>query len=308
MSAILIAAILGAAVLAYAASQSGGNRGASQAGTERLPPELVDRVRQLIALQPANRGEGEALALNLEQLARTMDSMGFPDTAIALRNRAADLRQQVSFPIQPSTIPGGQSTLDAVARTMAEDIPPAPPALAPSPVSSTSPAPSGSPSDLARQVAANLADRGRRYDRALMRRFQRAARLPSTGTYGTATRMALQHYGQSGVPQEYVRTTTVFHPPGEGSIPPPVAESSPFATDSDRRSRAALVAANLRARGRRYDRELMKGFQRAAGLPVTGVYGTATRQALLHYGQSDVPAAYTRTSTTFTPPAATQAA
>lgn len=53
---------------------------------------------------------------------------------------------------------------------------------------------------------------------------------------------------------------------------------------------ALRVADNLRRTGRRaYDRNLMKAFQRGAGLAADGDYGNRSRQALGYYGQ--IPAA-----------------
>jgi len=54
------------------------------------------------------------------------------------------------------------------------------------------------------------------------------------------------------------------------------------------RELATLVVANLRARGSGYSRDLMRSFQRAAGISVDGDYGPQTRSALLRY-VSDVP-------------------
>lgn len=76
---------------------------------------------------------------------------------------------------------------------------------------------------LASRVGTNLRQRGRRYDHALMRQFQRAAGLTADGLYGGSTRGALLYFGVRNPPAAYVRSashgreTVTYQPPNQAA-------------------------------------------------------------------------------------------
>lgn len=61
---------------------------------------------------------------------------------------------------------------------------------------------------------------------------------------------------------------------------------------------------HLRRKGKaQYDRRMLKTWQTQAGLAADGLYGPATRGALIAFGQKDPPAVFYGTgTTTYTPP------
>lgn len=70
-----------------------------------------------------------------------------------------------------------------------------------------------------------------------------------------------------------------------------------FNPDSARKA-AASTANNLRRGGKAgYSRPLLKQWQTHAGLTADGLYGPATRGALVYFGVKDPPAAFTGTGT-----------
>lgn len=179
-------------------------------GAPQSSAALADVVSRLMAVNPANRGEAEATAMLLEDLANRVRTT-HPQTYTELRRRAAELRtRMVQFP-DPNAIPGGQSTVQDVASILTQT-PPAGPSVPPTAAPPSSAPAQSDAASLAVQVAENLRSRARRYDRSLMKRFQRSVGLPDTGIYGTATQEALEFHGQQ-VPPAYTRTRTTFTPP-----------------------------------------------------------------------------------------------
>lgn len=64
------------------------------------------------------------------------------------------------------------------------------------------------------------------------------------------------------------------------------------------RKAAASTANHLRRSGKaKYDRRMLRQWQIHAGLPADGLYGPATRGALIYFGVKDPPAAFVGTGT-----------
>ena len=88
-------------------------------------------------------------------------------------------------------------------------------------------------------------------------------------------------------------------PPAPSPSPPaPVPMPSPATfNEAQARALAPRVAYNLRNRGsRRYDHDLLRRFQRAAGLDADGLYGGSTRGALIYFGVRNPPSPFVRTA------------
>jgi peptidoglycan hydrolase-like protein with peptidoglycan-binding domain len=85
--------------------------------------------------------------------------------------------------------------------------------------------------------------------------------------------------------------------------PPPRSQSPGYKPDAAKRA-AASVSAHLKRTGKAgYDRRLLRQWQTQAGLTADGLYGPATRGALIFYGQKDPPAAFAGSGTVpFTAP------
>ena len=161
------------------------------------------------------------------------------------------------------------------------------------------PAPAQDARSLATAVAADVRSKGRNYDRNLVRRFQQLAPgLAVDGVYGPQTAGAVRHFsGQVVSPPAGGAIAT--YPPAQAPQPvilppqssPPAAPrpAAPPAAPApaqvqDARSLAMAVAADVRGKGRNYDRNLVRRFQQLApGLAVDGVYGPQTAGAVRHF-------------------------
>lgn len=83
----------------------------------------------------------------------------------------------------------------------------------------------------------------------------------------------------------------------------PRSQPPGYKPDAARRGSAALSNHLKRAGKAGYDRRMLKTWQTQAGLPADGLYGPATRGALVFYGQKDPPAPFVGSGTVpFTPP------
>ena len=70
-----------------------------------------------------------------------------------------------------------------------------------------------------------------------------------------------------------------------------------YKPDAARRA-ASSIANHLKRSGKaKYDRRMLKQWQTHAGLPADGIYGPATRGALVYFGQKDPPAPFLGTGT-----------
>lgn len=87
-------------------------------------------------------------------------------------------------------------------------------------------------------------------------------------------------------------------PPAPSPSPAPIPMPSPSTfNEAQARELAPRVAYNLRNRGsRRYDHDLLRRFQRAAGLDADGLYGGSTRGALIYFGVRNPPSPFVRTA------------
>lgn len=92
------------------------------------------------------------------------------------------------------------------------------------------------------------------------------------------------------------------------AAPPPPSKlttQAPDGYDPDKARRTApALAEHLRRKARDYDRRLAKAWQTAAALDADGIYGGATRGALIHYGVRNPPRALFKPTATipYTPP------
>lgn len=137
---------------------------------------------------------------------------------------------------------------------------------------------------LAGQLAMHIQGSGPSYNRQMVRAFQTAAGIKSDGAYGPQTRQALI---DAGVPAEAA---------------PDVASAQYTRADVEKFAEAA--AQTVRDNPAGYDRAIVRAFQRAAWLPDDGIYGPATRGALIHYGigESNAPRTQSGKTTAYKAP------
>lgn len=122
---------------------------------------------------------------------------------------------------------------------------------------------------------------------------ERAESAPSTNEVVEAEQAAEDMAAQQGATPDDNED-----PPANPQVPPEndPANPAPDFTPPDgfdphlARSLAGQVNDNIWGRKYSYDRNLLKRFQRAAGIGVDGVYGPASRAALMYYtGPNDTP-------------------
>jgi hypothetical protein len=115
--------------------------------------------------------------------------------------------------------------------------------------------------------------------------------LVNDGVLGPKTRSVAELVGVVLPP----RPPAAAHPTQPGHAAPPAPAPAPSSRVDLARAKtlAGQVVANMRklpAQKRYdYDRNLLKAFQTAAGLPAQGVYGGETRGALIYFGQANAP-------------------
>lgn len=189
---------------------------------------------------------------------------------------------------------------------------------------------------LAVRVANDLKSKGAKYDRGLLKSFQTAAGIAADGLYGPETRGALLRYGMSapmhlvdaGLMKQITPTPPtpnssaakaqsgnvtapfVSMPAEKPSAPKPAAAPKPASSSGPSAAAKALapsVGANLKAKGTAYDRKMLAAFQAAAGLAADGLYGPATRAALVACGVSAPAALFKAASSSAPKPAAAPA-
>jgi murein L,D-transpeptidase YcbB/YkuD len=174
---------------------------------------------------------------------------------------------------------------------------------------------------LGKQVAASVKARGKSYDRVTVTAFQREAGLAADGIYGPRTAGAVKWYTGETIPPigggalaTYAPTLDatakplpkVEEPTPQKKPPAPAvpakpaptqnakpAPTAPIVKDRERLDRAAELAKrvllNLKQSGAKYDRALVKQFQREAGLTPDGIYGPRSAGAVKWYTGESMP-------------------
>lgn len=222
-----------------------------------------------------------------------------------------------------------EKVLEAIAESAAPPPAVAPPTGPNMPVPSSGPPP-GFDAVQARMrapaVAAELRARKYDYSRATLKGWQRVAGLPQDGIYGGATYGALDYYAPGApaalfkptakqpypwadrAPPSIVATAPVpvpmsavvpAAPPAPGPAPPPAPPPPPDPSEgppagfnvATARRLAKQVANNITNKKYDYSRQLLRDFQRAAGLTADGIYGGTTHGALIALGVPRPPSA-----------------
>ncbi len=177
-------------------------------------------------------------------------------------------------------------------------------------------------SSLAPGLAQHIATKGYDFDRTRLKTFQTAAGLTPDGVYGNDSWGALLYFTSDAPKALYKPSTPSMYPWGSfvasspaasspsptppgviaPAAPPPVLVAPPDNAQvgpmppagfnpAQAKSLAKGIAANIDTKGSSYDRTRLKAFQLAAGLDNDGIYGGASRRALIFYGVPRPPAA-----------------
>lgn len=246
------------------------------AGAEPLLPAVARYLA--IATDP---GQIEAFAATL--------APNYPTTAEMLRQRAAQIRAAAAAAIPPP-IPApayGAPPVPFPAPLM----PPMPPIVAP-PAPAPSPAPAPAPTTTVPGVPPGI-------DPAILTRIHEilmsgaGAVAPPPGQPATQPQTPTLDPSTWGIQIPPAQPTA---PSPTSPAPVPMPSPSTF-NEAQARELAPRVAYNLRNRGsRRYDHDLLRRFQRAAGLEADGLYGGSTRGALIYFGVRNPPSPFVRTA------------
>jgi len=139
------------------------------------------------------------------------------------------------------------------------------------------PGPTSTSPGLAQEVYDDLLAKGAAYDRELMRRWQKSTgKLVVDGLYGVQSAKALEADLGHGVP------APVYTPKDVQDVSPKIPPTTTLITDEDAPKTEYTLAVSL------YealldpppDKELVRAFQKVAGLTPDGKYGPKTRAAL----------------------------
>lgn len=153
--------------------------------------------------------------------------------------------------------------------------------------------------DLAARLVASLRSAGFGYDRNLCTQFQIASGLGADGKYGGRTAGALVYFTgqQPPTPLYEPKNVIPYLPPGSKKVAAP--QLTPIQPDIpappldqlDMAAREAVkVAADIRAKGAQYDRNLLKRFQVLARLGADGLYGGSSAGAIAYFTAQPPPA------------------
>lgn len=233
-------------------------------------------------------------------------------------------------------VPVGDKYAEAAAARAAT-----PSASAPAPTSAPSAGPPAGfdatlASTLAPALAKQLASKGYDYDRQALRGWQTAAGLLPDGIYGDDSWGALLFF-TSAAPKALFKPSaptpypwakyvtgvvlqsapTIAAPPAQAAPPPDTAAPlsanvgpvpPPGWNPVSARNMAKQVANHIQTKGSSYTRQIVKDFQKVAGLDADGIYGGGTRGALIFYGVPRPPSALFKPTATTAYPWAAQAA
>ncbi len=131
----------------------------------------------------------------------------------------------------------------------------------------------------------NLREKGRNYNRAILRKFQKVAKpLVPDGIYGGRTAGALRYYLKRAPlpPFSAPRRIIPYAPPGKATRPPTKPKTTK-PSGAKIHPLALGVEASLESKGRNYSRPMMRNFQRIAKIAVDGLYGGGTAGALGYF-------------------------
>lgn len=248
------------------------------AGTEPLLPAVARYLA--VATDP---GQIEAFAATL--------APNYPTTAEMLRQRAAQIRAAAAAAIPPSvSAPAYGAPPMPFPAPLMPPMPPGivPPAPAPAPSPATAPVPQmptipGVPPGIDPSILARIHE------------------ILMSGAGGVVPQPGQPTPSQPQTPTLDPSTWGIQIPPAQPPSPSPVpAPATPAPgtfNEAQARELAPRTAYNLRNRGsRRYDHDLLRRFQRAAGLEADGLYGGSTRGALIYFGVRNPPSPFVRTA------------
>jgi hypothetical protein len=303
----------GLAALAMAATQ--------QPSRGRPAPPDPEVIRQWLATNP--------LPSEIDAVAAQMRDAGYPETGATLAQLAQQARERPMTPGEPLPPPPPAGTPPPT--TQGPSLPldqggGAGPA-APSPLTADERAQLDAlPAAVAAELTAYLTSRASAADsRAAI--FASIARVRAQGsTQSPSEREAsASALASMGLPElaAWLRSAPAATPGGAAPPAPPAATPATSAAPptssappgqgvrtaaynaAGARQLAPRVASDVRAKGRSYNREQMKEFQRSAGIVDDGVYGGETRGALVFYGVRDAPGPVFRPNQTiaYRPPA-----
>ena len=152
---------------------------------------------------------------------------------------------------------------------------------------------------LAPTVLADIRAKGFGYDRNALAQFQALTGLGADGKYGGRTAGALVYFTGVQPPTPFYDPKNVipYLPPGSKKAAPPgpapVVPTIPAPSVAQLDVAAGLavkVAQEINAKGKAYDRNLVREFQRAARLGVDGLYGGSSAGAVLYFTGKAPPA------------------
>ena len=149
--------------------------------------------------------------------------------------------------------------------------------------------------ELAGSVARDIRRKKYRYNKQQTANFQRVANLKVDGLYGGGTAGAVQYYTRMPPPKPLLAPFRVrkFIPRGNA---PKMAK--PIPTEK-RPGELSLLdatvllanesAKNIRMKGRRYNKKLLRAFQKGANITQDGLYGGGTAGAIKYYTKRTPP-------------------
>ena len=153
---------------------------------------------------------------------------------------------------------------------------------------------------LAKELAGSVAREVRRkrygYSRKITKDFQNIANIAVDGLYGGGTAGAVQYYTRMPPPRPIFKPFRIkkFIPKGKAPhMPtgPPKGVEKPI--ELSLLDATILLgnesAKNIRMRGKRYNKRLLKAFQKGANIVVDGLYGGGTAGAIQYYTKRTPP-------------------